>query len=147
MPIPLLRETQLPTLPQHYKVAKAMKLELIMRMGFCSVCLFVVGCAGGFVDFQPIKLQEGRENKLLPAPELLTPDFVSRVKVVLEFYGDQYQTNSTGGLQITARLARDKERLWNYTTKAQDNDFIKQALAFKLSPVQNKAPDNPPVVR
>ena len=95
--------------------------------------LFMTGCSPRFVDFQPLKLQEGAQNKLIPAPELVTPDYLNRVKAVLDFYGQPYRTNATGGLLINAKLARDEELVWNYSKKALDDAFIEQARKFKAS--------------
>jgi hypothetical protein len=98
--------------------------------------LFMVGCSTKFVSYQPLKLQEGAQNKLIPAPELMTPDYLNRVKAVLDFYGQPYRTNITGGLLITAKLARDEELVWNYSKKALDDAFIEQARKFNAQPAQ-----------
>ena len=98
--------------------------------------LFMTGCSTRFVDFQPLKLQEGAQNKLIPAPELVTPDYLNRVKAVLDFYGQPYRTNATGGLLINTKLARDEELVWNYSKKALDDAFIEQARKFKASSAQ-----------
>ncbi len=98
--------------------------------------LFMNGCSTRFVDFQPLKLQEAAQNKLIPAPELVTPDYLNRVKTVLDFYGQPYRTNATGGLLITAKLAGDEELVWNYSKKALDDAFIEQARKFKASSTQ-----------
>src|SRR5262245_59413050 len=98
--------------------------------------VLMTGCSVRFVDFQPLKLQEGAQNQLIPAPELMTPDYLNRVKVVLDFYGQPYRTNATGGLLVTAKLARDEELVWNYSKKALDDAFIEQARKFKASSTQ-----------
>ncbi|NJO21425.1 MAG: hypothetical protein HC838_17210 [Spirulinaceae cyanobacterium RM2_2_10] len=87
----------------------------------------LTGCGNGFVEFQPVKLQTGQQNKLVPAPELATPSYLERVKVVLEFYGEKYQTNANGSLLIQRKISRDRELLWNYSMKAQDSFFIARA--------------------
>lgn len=93
----------------------------------CALVGILAGCGSRFVEFQPLKLQQGAQNKLIPAPELATPKYLEQVKVVLEFYGEKYKTNSTGALLIQSRLARDKELLWNYSNKALDDGFVEQA--------------------
>jgi len=95
-------------------------------------CFFLISglmtsCGNGFVEFQPLKLQTGHQNRLVPAPELVTSSYLERVKIVLEFYGEEYQTNATGLLLIPRKISRDKELLWNYSTKAQDPAFIAHA--------------------
>jgi hypothetical protein len=113
-----------------------MKMIWLRATTVIVVLLFMSGCSTRFVDFQPLKLQEGAQNKLIPAPELVTSDYLNRVKVVLEFYGQPYRTNATGGLLITAKLAGNPELIWNYSRKARDDGFIEQARKFKTPSAQ-----------
>jgi len=80
--------------------------------------------SSGFVEFQPLRLNEGTRNELVPAPELVTPQYAERLKDVLDFYHESYKTNATGRLLIKRKLAWDRELIWNYTKKALDDDFM-----------------------
>jgi len=79
-----------------------------------------------FVEFVPLKLVEGRRNELVPAPELVTPAYMDRVRAVLVFYGEKFRTNSEGKLLITRGLSNDRELIWNYSNQAQEQDLITQ---------------------
>jgi hypothetical protein len=109
-----------------------MKTIWITAAAAAVALLLLVAYSTSFVEFQPLKLQEGAQNKLIPARELVTPDYLDRVKVVLDFYGERYKTNATGKLLITAKLACDKELVWNYGNKALDDAFIAQARKFRM---------------
>jgi hypothetical protein len=93
--------------------------------------LTMSACDRDFVVYEPLKLQTRAENKLVPAPELNTPDHLDRIKTVLNFYDAKWQTNSSGKLLVTRRLSNDEELLWNYTKKAEDPKFIENARAQK----------------
>jgi len=93
--------------------------------------LTMSACDRDFVMYEPLKLQSGPENKLVPAPELNTPDHLERLKTVLNFYDVKWQTNRSAKLLITRRLSNDEELLWNYTKKAEDPKFIENARAQK----------------
>lgn len=91
---------------------------------FLVLCL--VSCSNK-VEFVPLKLVQGRENKLVPAPELIAPKLVERMKTVLRHYGEDFEVRSGGTLRVSRRLSLDRELLWNYCMKAQDDAFIKAA--------------------
>lgn len=86
--------------------------------------LSISGCTNKSVKFQPLKLSQGKSNELIPAPELVTLDFLNRVKIVLEFYNEPFETDHNGNIIISESLANDKELIWNYTNKALDKNFI-----------------------
>jgi hypothetical protein len=90
-----------------------------------AFAFLLLGCSAGFVTFQPI--QKSKQDLLIPAPELINPNYIERVKIVLTIYGEPYRTNQAGGLLVTAKLALNKELLWNYSDKALDDAFIEQA--------------------
>jgi len=108
-----------------------MKTTWILVPTAIVALLLAICYSGRFVHFEPLKLQQGSTNKLIPAPELVTPEYLRRVRTVLEFYGQPYRTNATGRLLIKATLAGDKELVWNYSNKALDDAFIEQARKFK----------------
>jgi len=94
-----------------------------------SALVWVVGCKGKFVKFEPLQMKEGVQNELVVAPELSTPDFWKRLRIVLDFYREKYQISGDGSILVTERLASNKELIWNYTTKARDDDFIAKTKA------------------
>lgn len=108
-----------------------MKTRIIAAACGLAILLVMTGCNRDLVEYEPLKLQTGAQNKLVPAPELNTSAHLENVKVVLSFYGEQWQTNSNGKLLITRKLSNDKELVWNYTKKAEDPKFIENARAQK----------------
>ena len=90
----------------------------IVRRAILALAVFLWGgCSSKFVDLQPVKKEESGRNELISAPERLTPDYVNRMAIVFDFYGQNYRTNGRGGLLIPTKLAKDKELLWNYSKK------------------------------
>lgn len=95
-------------------------------------------CSSEFVDWQPLRLEEGRVNKLVEAPEIKTDVFVSSFTLLLAFYGEPYRVDSGGKVPISRRLARDKELLWNYTNHASDSEFMAQIEGVPMAPARRK---------
>jgi hypothetical protein len=105
--------------------------RLVLACGLVALSTIMFACNSGFVEYQPLKLQTGAQNKLVSAPELNTSGHVERVKAVLDFYGEKWQTDDSGKLLVTRKLSRDKELLWNYTNKAEDPQFVENARKKK----------------
>ena len=99
-------------------------MRILKRVFAVLLMLCLVSCTSK-VELVPLKLVEGRENKLVAAPELLTPQFVERMKAVLKHYGEDFDVSAQGALRISKKLSLDRELLWNYCTKAQDGAFLK----------------------
>lgn len=108
-----------------------MKTRIIAAACSLAILLAMTGGNRDLVEYEPLKLQTGAQNKLIPAPELNTSAHLESVKVVLDFYGEQWQTNSSGKLLISRKLSNDKEHVWNYTKKAEDPKFIENVRAQK----------------
>lgn len=51
---------------------------------------------------------------------MLTPGHLDRVEVVLKRYDEWYQRIDATHLRISRKLWRDRDLLWNYTTKAEN---------------------------
>ena len=99
----------------------------VVALCIMAVLVFALLHTTKLVEFQPIKLEHGTRDRLVSAPELLTPEYLNRIKEVLAFYGEPYEINAAGRLLVTSKLARDKELLWNYSSKALDDAFLSAA--------------------
>ena len=50
--------------------------------------------------------------------------FYSRLEQVLTYYDEEYSTNEKGIVLINEKLKNDKDLCWNYTTKANDSNWL-----------------------
>ncbi|MEX0775851.1 MAG: hypothetical protein WD042_09085 [Phycisphaeraceae bacterium] len=69
-------------------------------------------------EYVPV-VMDGRQQ-LVENPALLTPEHLDRLEVVLKRYGEWYQRTDATHLRISRSLSRDRDLLWNYTTKSED---------------------------
>jgi len=77
-----------------------------------------------FVKYKPHYLSGNNEHKYYGEPELDSVEFKNTIQV-LEFYGNEYKTKNGNMILITKELNQDWTLLWNYTTKANDNEWLK----------------------
>ncbi len=64
-------------------------------------------------------VMDGRQQ-LVEDPTMLTPAHLDRLEAVLKRYDEWYQRIDATHLRISRKLWRDRDLLWNYTTKAED---------------------------
>lgn len=82
--------------------------------------LHLGGCSdAGYTPYIPIVLSDltGRQG-LVEDKTLLTPEHISAVQVVLNEYNQPYKMID-GELYIKPSLWRDRDLLWNFTSKAE----------------------------
>ena len=77
-----------------------------------------------FVKYKPHYLSGNNKHKYYGEPELDSIEFKNTIQV-LEFYGNEYKTKNGNMIFITKELNQDWTLLWNYTTKANDNEWLK----------------------
>lgn len=65
------------------------------------------------------------ENGLFTSPDSLTPAHRENIKHVLNYYGHEFEEKN-GKLYIRENL--ESELIWNYTTKANDSDWLMNHL-------------------
>ncbi|MGB1250909.1 MAG: hypothetical protein ACPG8W_09875 [Candidatus Promineifilaceae bacterium] len=92
---------------------------------FCIifVLLSLEACMNRYVLFTPVY---SKEDELIIATETPEPDFYSNLKQVLEFYDVVYQETADGMILVPAHLLEDRDLIWNYTTKANDETWLQE---------------------
>jgi hypothetical protein len=94
-----------------------LKLHCLVGMG-----LLMASCHGqDFVRFRPV-YREG--DRLVRSDAPVSADLRDRMKIVLAFYDVSFQQDDKGELWIAAKAARDLDLMWNYTSKANDAEWV-----------------------
>lgn len=76
-----------------------------------------------YVEYKPHYLSSNNEHKYYGEPELDSIEFVNTLQV-LEYYGEDFQTINGNIIFISKDLSENWELLWNYTTKANNFDWL-----------------------
>jgi hypothetical protein len=71
--------------------------------------------------FRPVYLEGDR---LLPSEAPMGEDLRDRIKIVLAFYDVAFLEDREDRLWIASVTARDLDLLWNYTSKANDPEWL-----------------------
>ena len=102
---------------------KKIFIKLTLLMVFIGLIIFLY--LFPTMKFKPLIVEKGFRNELIEAPELLTEQFKSNLEIVFKYYEVRYRVDSNKNIYITFPLSLKKEIIWNYTTKALDNDYVK----------------------
>ena len=78
-----------------------------------------------YVEYKPHYLSDNNEHKYFGNPELDSTVFQNTIQV-LEYYGETFKVKNGNVILITKQLSNDWELVWNYTTKAKDEDWLKK---------------------
>lgn len=101
-------------------------LKFIRKTTFFS--LIVIGLSAcsenKYAEYKPHYLSENNENKYYGEPELDSTEFKNTIQV-FEYYGEEYKIKNGNIILISTHLSKDWELLWNYTTKAGDNAWLR----------------------
>lgn len=101
---------------------KPIIIQTIFLVGLISV---LSGCwEVEFVEYRPHYLRDNNEEKYYGKPELDSSEFQNTIQV-LEYYGESFKTKNGNVILISDQLSNDWELIWNYTTKAEDEDWLK----------------------
>lgn len=73
-----------------------------------------------YVVYKPV--YQDRE-RLVISNEEMSSEFKENLKFVLEFYDISYQ-ESEGKILIPEDVWKDRDTVWNYTTKAKSSDWL-----------------------
>ncbi len=94
------------------------------RTAGAVVLLVAIGTMAGaiaysrsFVPLVPV-LAEGSNWDYIEHPELLSPEFCRAFKEIATSCGYEVRTDARGEILISRSLRRNREMLWNLTTKA-----------------------------
>jgi len=92
------------------------------------IYVFIVGSSScnevKYVEYRPPYLSSKNDITYFGDPHLDSIEFVNTVQV-LEYYGEDFKTKGDNIILISDRLSKDWELLWNYTTKAKDNNWLR----------------------
>lgn len=78
------------------------------------------------LEFQPVVL-DGHQLVYSDA-DTFPSEFMGRIENVFKYYNQDYKLSSQGKILVPESLYKDMELMWNYTTKAQDQDWIRNRL-------------------
>ena len=101
-------------------------IELIKKLAF--LVLAIVGlnaCSHNkYVEYKPHYLSSNNEHKYYGNPELDSVEYKNTIQV-FEYYGETFKTKNGNVILISEQLSKNWELIWNYTTKAGDEDWLK----------------------
>lgn len=93
---------------------------LVMAM---LTTVILSGCNDPSVTFRPV-YRSG--DRLVASDEPMDPRMRGNVIHVLRFYQVDFRAEANGTILIPRSLANDLDTLWNYTTKAQDEAWLRE---------------------
>ena len=80
----------------------------------------IISCGGdSHVPAEPIVFENDRFKKKQPNQE-----FYTNLKIVLDFYSEDFKVDGAGVVLIPERLNEDKDLMMNYTKKASDPKWM-----------------------
>ena len=77
-----------------------------------------------YVEYKPHFVSNSNEQKYFGDPELNSSEFTNTIKV-LEYYGEDYKLKNGNIILITKELSNNWELVWNYSTKANGDVWLK----------------------
>ncbi|WP_298516440.1 hypothetical protein [uncultured Kordia sp.] len=99
-------------------------IELSKKVTFLVLVLVGLSSCNEYVEYKPHYLSNNNEHKYYGKPELDSAEFHNTIQVLV-YYEETFKTKNSNVILITKQLSNDWELLWNYTTKAQDEDWLK----------------------
>lgn len=97
---------------------------LIILVLLCFVVLLGINLyLNSYVKYNPIVYKSGKG--FVEAPELNTREHKENIKLVLTSYSKKWEIKN-GEVYIQRKLFNDKQLLWNFTSKANDPEFMKE---------------------
>jgi len=94
------------------RIAHVLSASCLLAMASCT--------SQTFEEYVPVKFERrGGDFGLVDSPELLNPDHIAKMRIVLDGYHEPYRMKN-GKLLISAKLKADRELTANYTQKATD---------------------------
>jgi hypothetical protein len=89
---------------------------------YLGVCVYL----NSYVPYVPVTWEQGEDFK--ESPKLNTVEHKKNIRLVLSNYNESWKLEN-GEVMIKRKMKigyANKERLWNYTTKANDKEFMRQ---------------------
>lgn len=79
-----------------------------------------------YMEFRPV-IFDGQQLVYTDA-DTFPSEFMKTIENVFTYYNHEYKRSSEGKILVPEALYKDMELMWNYTTKAQDTDWIRSHL-------------------
>jgi len=79
-----------------------------------------------YVEFRPVI--RGKDALVYTEISSFPASFPDRFCKVLKYYRQDYKLDTDSTILITQTLMEDKELLWNYTNKANDEQWLRTHL-------------------
>lgn len=76
-------------------------------------------------EYVPYKPVYKHGDQLIVSTDSLSTEFRENIKIVFKFYDVSYKEDENGVILIPKKIWEDKDTIWNYTTKANDPDWLK----------------------
>jgi hypothetical protein len=100
--------------------------KMINMLWMVLSVMLCLSCAGNNEENSPPEYQkyipqDFDGDKIIKAPEFMTPEHQKNVIHVLKFYGEDWKLEN-GELFVSTKI--DSEILWNYTSKANDSIWL-----------------------
>lgn len=90
---------------------------------FCLLALITGACmSNDYVSYKPVYRIE---EQLVISEDSVSEELRKNIKIVFEFYKVPYKEDSQGAILIPREVWEDRDTMWNYTTKANDPDWLK----------------------
>ena len=84
--------------------------------------IFLLSCDGKSELYEYVPIVYVNDKGLVDTPRLLTEEHLNNLEYVLNFYKITFRRDAVNKLLIDSDV--DRDTLWNYTTKANDNEWL-----------------------
>lgn len=102
---------------------KWFKWLVILVVFFSIVLLNISLYMNSYVKYNPIVYKKG--HGLVEAPKLNTTEHKENIKFILTSYSEKWKLKNDE-VYIQRKLFNNKQLLWNFTSKANDPEFLKE---------------------
>ncbi|MEM7724944.1 MAG: hypothetical protein AAF208_01065 [Cyanobacteria bacterium P01_A01_bin.45] len=105
-------------------------MQTVTKSKFVSTILFIyftafsnVACMGNnYISYRPIYRQK---EGLVISEAPISDQLKVNIKKVFKYYDVPYKEDNKGNILIPHKISANKELIWNYTTKANDPQWLK----------------------
>lgn len=98
---------------------------------FFGVLVILNSCAfTSYVTYKPHYLSSNSQYKYYGEAILDSAEFTN-IKHVLDYYGEEYNTENGNTVLLPKKLAKQWELVWNYTLKSNDSTWLKNHRTIK----------------
>ncbi|HNP52157.1 MAG TPA: hypothetical protein PKJ85_10235 [Nitrosomonas nitrosa] len=102
---------------------KYVYLFVILIIGSLAMCILK-----SEVPFKPVYLID---DEFVVSDEKISDQFRLNIIQVFNFYKVPYTETENGILMISRTLANDEDTLWNYTSKANNREWLENSIELR----------------